>query len=141
MDSNYTSSYNRGVRGVNDDFAAKRTANTFSRGLSQRRGSRQMGDATRSFRRQVPSMQQNFAGRGIANSGVYKRAMQNFTGDYTRNLGRMQEDLDSAGYQFDLQDRQLVAERDRVLQEMELAKAQQIAMTAQHIQGLKPYMG
>ena len=141
MESSFTSNYNRSVRGVNDDFAAKRTANTFSRGLSQRRGSRQLGDMRRNFSRQVPQFQQNFAGRGIANSGVYKQAMQRFTGDYTRDLGRAQEDIDASNFQFDMNDRQMVAERDRVLQEMELNKAYQIASTAQHIQGLKPYMG
>lgn len=140
MESSYTSSFNRSVRGVNDDFAAKRTANTFSRSLAQRRGQRDMQDYSRDFRRQVPGFQQNFAGRGIANSGVYKQALQNFTGDYTRNLGRMQEDMDSQGYQFDMNDRQMVSERDRILAEMELDKANKIALTAQNIAALKPFM-
>ena len=140
MDANYTSSYNRSVRGVNDDFAAKRTANTFSRSLSQRRGQRGMQDYSRDFRRQVPQFQQNFAGRGLGDSGVYKRALQNFTGDYARGLGRMQEDMDSQSYQFDMNDRQMVAERDRILAEMELDKASKIALTAQNIAALKPFM-
>lgn len=140
MDSAYTSAYNRNARGVNDDFAAKRTANTFSRSLSQRRGSRNMGDSRRNFSRSMPGFQQGFASRGLGNSGVYKNALQQHTGDYARNLGRQQEDLDSEMFQFDMNDRQMVAERDRVLAEMELDKANRIGLTAQNIAALRPYM-
>jgi len=52
----------------------------------------------------------------------------------------MQEDLDSNAFQFDLNDRGLVAERDRILRDMDLSKAQTISSTAQNIAALKPYM-
>ena len=141
MDANYTSQYNRSVQGVNDDFAAKRTANTFSRTLAQRRGSRNISDYQRNFRTQLPQYQQNFARRNMADSGVYQKALGRYTGDYSRGLSRMQEDNAAQQYQFDINDATLVAERDRVLQDLALQKAQQIAMTAMHINSLKPYMG
>lgn len=136
----YNSQYNRSVAGVNNDFAAKRAANTFSRSLSQRRGSRNLGDYQSDFRRSMPSFQSSFANRGLADSGVYKRALQQRTGDYAQNLGRMQEDQMSDMFQYDLNDRQFVSERDRVLEELQLQKANQIALTALNINALKPYM-
>lgn len=141
MDANVTSQYNRSVQGVNDDFAAKRTANTFSRTLSQRRGSRNVSDYQRNFRTQLPQYQGSFARRNMADSGVYRNALSQYTGDYSRGLSRMQEDNSANQYQFDVNDAMLVSERDRVLQDLAAQKAQQIAMTAMHINALKPYMG
>lgn len=141
MDSSYTSAYNKNVRSVNDDFAAKRAANTFSRSLSARQGARKLTDFTQGFRRQVPQFQANYANRGLANSGIYQRALQNFTGDYSRDLSRMYEDQAADRYQFDMNDATMVSERDRVLADLEMEKARQIAMTAQNINALRPFMG
>lgn len=141
MDAAYNAAYNQQVRSVNDDFAAKRAANTFSRGLSTRGYARKIGDFQQSFRRSMPQFQSRFAQRGLADSGVYKRALQNHAGDYSRDLSRMYEDQASQGYQFDMNDAQMVAERDRVLADLQAKKQQDIALTAMNIQMLKPFMG
>lgn len=141
MDPTVTSAYNQQVRSVNDDFAAKRASNAFSRTLSQRRGSRNIGDFQQNFRRQLPGLQGSYARRGLGNSGVYQNALQQYTGDYARDLGRMYEDNSTELYQFDMNDATMSAERDRVLADLELQKAQQIALTAQNINNLKPYLG
>ena len=140
MDAQQSSAYNQSVRSVNDDFAAKRTANTFSRALSARQGARKLTDFQTGFRRQVPQFQANYANRGLGQSGIYQRALRNFTGDYAQDFSRMQEDNAAQGYQFDINDRTMVAERDRVLADLELQKAQRIAQTAMNINALKPYM-
>lgn len=140
LDPNQVSQYSSAKRNINNDFAAKRSANTFSQTLSQRRGTRQQSDFTSGFKRQVPSFTAGFANRGLGGSGVYQRAMQQFTGDYARDLGRMQEDQFSEQAQFGMNDAALVNERDRVLGDLELDKANQIAMTAMGINGLRPYM-
>lgn len=141
MDAGITHRYNQAVRGVNDDFAAKRAANTFSRTLSQRRGSRNVADYQQNFRRQLPGFQANYANRGLGNSGVYQRALQNYSGDYSQGLGRLQEDQQAEEYQFGLDDASLISQRDRALADLEMQKANEIAMTAYHINSLKPYMG
>lgn len=140
MDAAMNSAFNRSVRGVNDDFAAKRAANTFSRSLSARQGARKLTDFKTGFQRQVPQFQANYANRGLGQSGVYKRALRNFTGDYSRDMSRITEDNSAQRYQFDLNDAQMVSERDRVLADLNLQKQQQIAMTAMNINALKPYM-
>jgi hypothetical protein len=141
MNPSFNAAHNAQVRNVNNDFAARRAANTFSRSLSARQGARSLGDMRQNFSRQVPQFQANFARRGLGSSGVYQKAMQRFTGDYSRDMGRMLEDQDADRYKFDMDDAGLVAERDRVLGDLDLSKAQQIAMTAQSINALRPFMG
>lgn len=140
MDTNYMSQYNRGVAATNDDFAAKRTANTFSRGLSQRRHSRNIGDFQQSFRRNTPTFQAGYAHRGLGDSGIYKRALGRYAGDYSRDLGRMYEDQDSDSFQFDMNDRLYQTEHERTLADLASQKANMIANTALNINALKPYM-
>lgn len=128
-----------------NEYAAKSAANTFSRTLSQQRGNRQLGDMRRSFGRQLPSFTASFGRRGLSGpgirSGVMQRAMNNYIGDYTRDLGRAQGDLDNEMRQFDFNQARFAAERDNALASLEAQKAAMIAQTAQHILGLKPMMG
>jgi hypothetical protein len=140
LNAQQSSAYNSSVRSINDDFAAKRAANTFSRSLSARQGARNLTDFSQGFRRQMPQFQAGYAKRNLGQSGIYQRALQNFTGDYARDFGRMQEDNASNQYQFDMNDAQMVSERDRVLADLDLQKQIQIATTASHINNLKPYM-
>lgn len=140
MNAAQSSAYNSSVRSVNDDFAAKRAANTFSRGLSARQGARQLTDFKTGFQRQQPQFQASFARRGLGQSGIYQQALQNRTGDYARDMSRMQEDQSAQRYQFDMNDAQIVSEKDRVLADLNLQKQLQIAMTAANINNLRPYM-
>lgn len=130
---------------VQQDFAAKSAANTFSRTLSQQRGSRQQADFTQSFNRGLPSFGAGFARRrlsgGGVSSGVFQNAMQNYVGDYTKNLGRMQEDIFNQDRQFEFDQARFTAERDQALADIASQKAALIAQTAQQINALKPYMG
>lgn len=130
---------------VRNDFAAKSAANAFSRTLAQQRGDRQMNDFRMGFRRQLPSFTSSFGRRGMTgggiNSGVYRNAMQNYVGDYTRNLGQMQQDYSGQLQQFDFDQQRFVAERDNALANIAAQKAAMIASTAQQIAALKPYMG
>lgn len=131
--------------------AARRTysqnlaQNTFSRNLAQKRGNRQVGDFRRDFQRQLPGFTASFARRGMSGpgikSGVMQRAMNNYVGDYTRNLGYMKDDLNDNLRQFDFDASRFAAERDSTLASLEAQKAALIAGTAQHITGLKPLMG
>jgi hypothetical protein len=130
---------------VRQDFAAKSAANAFSRNLGQTRGSRNLSDFRMGFKRQLPSFTSSFGRRGLSGggirSGVMQGAMRNFVGDYTRELGRREEDNFNELQQYDFNQSRFQAERDRALADLAAHKAALIANTAAQISALKPYMG
>jgi hypothetical protein len=140
MDPVTNSAFNTRRRSIDDTFNAGRAQNTFDRANFARQSTRNISDFRSGFARQTPKFQAHFANRGLGQSGIYRRALRNFTGDYSRDLGRMYED-DSAGrYQFDLNDAMMKSQYDGQIADLDLQKAQQIAATAKHINALKPYM-
>lgn len=132
-------------RNVAANHAAQSAANTFGRTLGQQRGSRQLGDLRRNFGRQLPSFQASYGARNLAGgnyqSGVYKRALGEFTGDYNRQYGRQQQDMYDQMREFDMNQSVYDTERDRAYGDIDIAKAAEIASAAQQIQALRPYMG
>lgn len=135
----------QGQQAARRQYGAQSAANTFSKTLSQQRGNRQIGDMRRGFGRELPKFGAQFGRRGLAGSGirsgVMQRAMNNYIGDYTRNLGRAQGDMSDNLREFDMNEARFAAERDSTLAGLEAQKAALIAQTAQHIMGLKPLMG
>lgn len=119
--------------------------NAYDKSFFKRRGKRQMNDFSEGFGRQVPSFtaqqtQRGLGGGGIQ-SGVMQRAMRDFVGDYTRDLGRMQEDYNRGLTQFDVQ-QGLFDDRYRAtLDDLELQKALSIASTADGLMQLKKLYG
>jgi hypothetical protein len=130
---------------IQNDYAAKSAANTFSRTLSQQRGSRSLTDFRQGFQRQLPSFSQGFGSRGVVgggiSGGIYQRAMRNFVGDYTRDYGRMQQDVFDQDQQFGFNQSRFDSERDSALADLAAQKAALIAQTAQNIASLQPYLG
>ena len=141
VDSGY---YEQQRRGIEDQYAAQMASNTFSRTLGQQRGERNLSFMTQSFKREVPRFSAGFAQRGLGGgqqSGVMRRSMSNYLGDFNTQYGEAQTDLYDQLRQFDLQGAQLGANRSASLAEMELAKAREIAYTAQNIAALRQMMG
>jgi len=141
MDTNQLAAYQNQRRNLTSDFAARKANNTFARAQSRRDGSRREADTRRQFKRGAPRVTQNFASRGLGSSGVYQRALQNYTGDYSRDLARQTEDRYAQDQQYALNNAGYQAEYDRQLGQMELDKARMIAETAAGITGLRPLMG
>lgn len=141
MEAPNLSRYATAKRNVNDDFAAKESAYQFSRRLSQRRGSRDLADARRSFSRSQPNFQASWGSRGMGDSGFYKEALQRRTSDYTRNLGRMQEDQQSDLNRLDMQRASDEQARNRALADIDLRKAEEIANVGRWLEQLRPYLG
>ena len=141
MDTNQLAAYQNQRRNLTSDFAARKANNTFARAQSRRDGSRRESDTRRQFKRGAPRVTQNFASRGLGSSGVYQRALQQYTGDYSRDLARQTEDRYSQDQQYALNDAGYQAEYDRQLGQMEMDKARMIAETAAGITGLRPLMG
>jgi len=133
----------QGQSAVRRNYANNTAANAFSKTLSQKRGNRQLGSFQRNFQRQLPKFTAGFGQRGLSGpnrSGVMQRAMNQYLGDYTRDLGYMKDDLNDELRQFDFNDARFAAERDAALASLEAQKAAIIAQTAQAVNGLKPFM-
>lgn len=132
-------------RGIDEDYAARMAANTFSRTLGQQRGSRELSFMRRDFQRTTPRFtaqfgQRGFGGGGIR-SGVMQRAMGDYLGDFTRQYGYAQQDLTDEARQFDLQGAQYGAQRTSALADLELEKQREIAFAAQNIEALRSILG
>ena len=137
--------YERQRADVDYRYGNEATQNAYGRFLSQQRGSRQLGDMDRSFRRSFPGFKAGFAQRGMAgpgvNSGVMQQSMSNYMGDYGRDLGRAQQDATQQLQQFDMSQNQLDAWRQQSITGIESQKANDIASAAQNLQLLKQLIG
>lgn len=140
-----TSSYERQRRSVNDDYAARSSAGAFSRFLSQKRGSRQLGDLNRSFGESVPGFNASFGRRGLSGpgvrSGVQTNALQRYVGNYQRDVGGLQDQIADQDRQYQLQQAQLDQQRQRALADIEAKKSQEIALAALNLKSLAPLIG
>ena len=138
-----TSPYERQRRGVNDDFAAKSAAATYGRFTSQQRFNRNRDANKRDFGRSVPKFTANYGRRRLTGpmtqSGVYKRALTDYSNDYARSQAELGQDYAGEQSQYDLQLAQYQAERERALADIEMEKARQIALAASNLQALRPY--
>jgi hypothetical protein len=141
VDSGY---YEQQRRGIDDQYAASMAANSFGRTLSQTRGNRDLAMMGNTFRRQVPSFTAGFGQRGFGGgqqSGVMRRSMSNYLGDFNQQYGNAQNDITDQLRQFDLEAAQLGANRNTAYADMELAKAREIAFAAQNVSALRQMMG
>jgi len=140
-----TSVYERARRGVNDQYAANASTNAYARTLSQKRGSRQLGDYSRQFGRNTPRFVASYGRRGLAGpgvqSGVYEQAMQRYVSDYSRGRNDVVQDYADQNRQYDMADARFQSERQRALADIEMAKQREIAMAALNIKQLRPLIG
>jgi hypothetical protein len=141
MESNIMANDLSQRRNLSNSYAAKKSSNTFGRSRARRDFSRQRADATKNFQRQTPRVTSNYASRGLGNSGVYKRALQRFTGDYGDQMGRIDQNYQDMERQYTMQDAGYRAEYDAAIGRLDLEKKQRIADTAAGINGLRPLIG
>lgn len=140
-----TSVYERARRGVNDQYAANASANTYGRFLSQRRGSRQVADYSRQFGREQPRFTASYGQRGLATpgvrSGLYSQAMQRYVSDYSRGRNDIMQSYADDQRKFDMDGARFKAERERALADIEMQKQREIASAALNIKQLRPLIG
>jgi|SRR5262252_4880187 len=119
--------------------------NAYGRFLSQQRGQRTMDDMRTDFNRQLPDYRASFGQRGLSasgiNSGIMRRSMANFLGDYTRDYGRAQQDTTQEAQNYDLQSKQMDSYLNNSLAALEQQKRNDIANAALAIEALRPYLG
>lgn len=120
-------------------------ANAYGRFLSQQRGERQLGDMSRAFGRETPRYTASFGQRGLSgggiNSGAMHHSMRNYIGDYGRDYGRTQQAMTQELQQFDKQQADLDAWRQKSLADIQRAQAQETANIAAQLEYLRELAG
>lgn len=133
--------YEAARRSANQEFEQKTAANSYGRFVAQQRGNRQLGDMERSWGRQYPKFGAKWGARGHTgggvNSGFYKRAMQDFVGDYGRARNRAQEGLDHTLHGFDMKQTQYQNDHQAALADIQMREQTDIALLAQAIQAVR----
>lgn len=137
--------YSRARGDVNYRYSADSANNAYGRFLSQQRGSRNLGDMSRNFSRQMPSYTASFGQRGLSgggiNSGAMQQSMRNYIGDYGRQYGRVQQDATQQLQQFDLNQANLDAWRQAELSDIRQREAMDTANTATQLDYLRQMVG
>ncbi len=140
-----TGAYTAQRRGIDDDYAARTATNEYARTISQQRGSRNLGDMSRSFGREQPKFTASFARRGLSGpgmqSGVFANSMQRYLGDYQRQYAQTQQDQTFEQQQFGMNQANMDAMRQRALADLEAQRQQDIAMAALNIKAIQPMIG
>lgn len=136
--------FERRRSGINTRSASNLATNAYGRFVSQQRGQRGITDATQNFKRQFPRFSATFGRRGLAGgglqSGVQQRALRNYVGDHNTNLQRLNADQEYTLRNYDLNAANFEAERQRALADLEAERAQALALTAQQLTALKPFL-
>ena len=140
-----TGGYDRAASDLQYRYNTDSATNAYGRFLSQQRGSRDLGDLTQNYQRQLPNAyaaynQRGLSGAGI-NSGTMRRAMGNYVGDYGNQYLRGQQDLTQNLQQYDLSQAQNTANYSDQLMSLQAQKARDIANAALGIEALRPYLG
>jgi len=137
--------YERHKTNIEYDYGNNVATNAYGRFLSQQRGQRNLGDMKTNFGRQYPTYRAQFGQRGLAGpgvrSGVERRSMTNYLGDYAQQYGRAQQDMTQESQQADMREQQYGAFRQQSLADLEAQKAAQIANDAQALEYLRQLVG
>jgi hypothetical protein len=132
-------------RDLDYQYGMNSANNAFDKAFFARRGSRSMDDFSRGFNRQLPSFVANQTQRGLGGggiqSGVMNRAMRDYVGAYTRNMGRMMGDYNLGMARFDQNQTMFDENYLRTARDLQMEQADRIAATADMLTALKPLIG
>jgi len=127
------------------NYGTQTAENAYQKGFFTQRGQRDMDQFRKGFDRSLPSFtaqqtQRGMGGGGIQ-SGVMRNAMANYVGDYTNQMGQMQQDLNAGISNFDSQQGLYDDYYQQTMDDLELQKALSIANTADGILQLQQMFG
>lgn len=127
------------------NYGTQTAENAYQKGFFTQRGQRDMDQFRKGFDRSLPSFtaqqtQRGLGGGGIQ-SGVMRNAMANYIGDYTNQMGQMQQDLNAGISNFDSQQALYDDYYQQTMDDLELQKALSIANTADGILQLQQLFG
>lgn len=137
--------YERQKRAATGSYGAKSARNAYAQFLAQQRGKRQEFDLNQQYERATPRVVSSFSKRGLAGpgvtSGVYARGLQDFASKQLTDTADLQRALAEEQQTFQLTDRELRAEYDQQIADLEAQKQRAIAEAAATLQAFKPYIG
>ena len=137
--------YQRQKADVQHKYSQDATTNAYGRFISQQRGTRNLGDNQRQYKREMPRQTAQFGQRGISaggiNSGVMNESMNRFVGDYARQQGRATQDLSGELQQYDLRQAGMDDWRQRQMASIEAEKQSAIANDAAQLDYLRQLIG
>ena len=137
--------YQRQKADVQHKYSQDATTNAYGRFISQQRGTRNLGDNQRRYKREMPRQTAQFGQRGLSaggvNSGVMNESMNRFVGDYARQQGRATQDLSGELQQYDLRQAGMDNWRQRQMASIEAEKQNAIANDAAQLDYLRQLIG
>jgi len=121
-------------RSLTRQYGAESAMNAYRQFLAKQRGQRSLEEFDRGVERQLPKLTSNIAQRGLygqgIRSGIYNRAMSEFGTEAARQRGYLTQDVSESDRLYDIQQRQLLANLEASLGDLETQKARQIAADA-----------
>lgn len=137
--------YERQRGDIDYKYSQDSTNNAYSRFISQQRGDRNRGDASREFGRSYAPQKASYGQRGLSGGGVtsgaMRESMNRYVGDYSREYQRSMQDSTMENQQYDMNQANLDQWRQQAYADLETQKANDIAWTAQNLQYLKSMLG
>lgn len=132
-------------RSYAEQYGAQTAKSAYARFLAQQRGTRNIAELQRSYEQQAPNVVSGFVRRGLAGpnvrSGIFQRGLQDFARKQYQDVFGAQQDLAEQLQGFDLEERQLSADYQRGLADLEAQKQRQISQTAATLNSFKPFLG
>ena len=141
MDQNFLAADLSQRRNLASSLQSKRASNTFGRTKATQGFEQQRFDATKNYRQQAPRFTSSYASRGLGSSGVYRRGLERFTGNYADQMNSIDRTRANSFAQFDMNDRTYIDEYNRAIGELDLRKQAHIDETAAGINGLRSQIG
>jgi hypothetical protein len=137
----YGFGYSQRKRAAAGSRDATLAQNSYSRFLSQQRGTRNLADLDRGMTRGVEKLGASFGRRGLRNSGIFNQAQSDYAQKWLQQKTDIGDELSAALRQADLGDASAVASYEMTAADLEAEKAARIAATAAALDQMRPFMG
>lgn len=132
-------------RAYGEQYGAQTAKSAYARFLAQQRGTRNIANLQRSYEQQAPNVLGGFVKRGLAGpnvrSGLFRKGLQDFARKQYEDVFGAQQDLADQIQGFDLEERQIAADYQRSLADLEMQKQRQISQAASTLNSFKPFLG
>lgn len=126
-------------------LGSRLSANAYSQFLAQQRGNRQLADVRKQYQMQTPKVMNAYLRRGLSGpgvrSGVYERGLSDFAGQQATAMDDVQQAMNQTLDQLAQQRRDIRAQYDMDVANLEMEKANAQAQAAATLAAFKPYLG
>lgn len=137
--------YGKRKRAALSSYGAKSAQNAYAQFLSQQRGARKKFDLQKQYEAKAPRVVSAYTKRGLAgpgvSSGIFEKGLGDFATQQFDEMSSLDRSLADERNQFDLDERQLRADYDAQIAELEAQKQASIAQAAATLAAFKPFLG